>query len=139
MASASHNIECVGVVKHHPKLSAVWIGSAVELVKTGASLPRWQGESQPLLCDLYSLLLSCAFVTRLYTLIDPVLAFIKAFCLHGSSENLKMAALSKFDSIVMSKAKEALWDSECSSLLTKAGLCFQQHRGSGKEPKQLLT
>ena len=65
-------------------------------------------------------------------LIGPVLAFIKAFCLHGSSENLKMAALSKFDSIVMSKAKEALWDSECLSLLTKAGLCFQQRCGSGK-------
>ena len=32
----------------------------------------------------------------------------------------------------MSKAKEALWDSECSSLLTKAGICFQQHHGSGK-------
>jgi len=60
-------------------------------------------------------------------LIDPVLAFIKAFRLRGSSENLKMAALSKFD-----KAKEALWDSEGSSLLTKAGLCFQQCRGSGK-------
>ena len=104
----------------------------MDLVKTAASLLRWQGESQSLLCDLYSLLLSCAFVTRLYMLIDPVLAFIKAFRLRGSSENLKMAALSKFDSIVMSKAKEALWDSECSSLLTKAGLCFQQRRGSWK-------
>jgi len=38
-----------------------------------------------------------------------------------------------FDSIVTSKATEAPWDSECSSLLTKAGLCFQQHRGSGEE------
>jgi len=104
----------------------------VDLVKTAASLPRWQGESQPLLCDLYSLLLSCAFVTRLYMLIDPMLAFIKAFRLRGSSENLKLAALSKFDSIAMSKAKEALWDSACSSLLTKVGICFQQHRGSGK-------
>jgi len=65
-------------------------------------------------------------------LIDPMLAFIKAFRLRGSSEKPKMAALSKFDSIVMSKAKEALWDSECSSLFTKAALCFQQCHGSGK-------
>ena len=76
MALANHDIECVGVVKRQPELGAVWIGSAVDLVKTAASLPRWQGESQPLLCDLYSLLLSCAFVTRLYMLIDPVLALI---------------------------------------------------------------
>ena len=63
---------------------------------------------------------------------DPVLAFIKAFHLRGSSSNLKLAALSKFDSVVMSKAKKALWDSDCSSLLTAAGLSFQQCRGSEK-------
>ena len=65
-------------------------------------------------------------------LCDPVLAFIKAFRLRGSSSNLKLAALSKFDSVVMCKAKKALWDSDCSSLLTVAGLSYQQRRGSEK-------
>ena len=37
-----------------------------------------------------------------------------------------------FDSVVMSKAKKALWDSDCSSLLTAAGLSYQQRRGSEK-------
>ena len=32
----------------------------------------------------------------------------------------------------MSKAKKALWDSDCSSLLTAAGLSFQQRHGSEK-------
>ena len=32
----------------------------------------------------------------------------------------------------MSKAKKALWDSDCSSLLTAAGLSYQQRRGSEK-------
>ena len=50
-----------------------------------------------------------------------------------------MAALSKLDSILMSKAKEALGDSECSTLLTKAGLVFNSIVGLGSEPKQLLT
>ena len=46
--------------------------------------------------------------------------------------NLKLAALSKFDSVVMSKVKKALWDSDCSSLLTAAGLSYQQRRRSEK-------
>ena len=68
---------------------------------------------------------SSALSVKLFSsvmLCDPVLAFIKAFRLRGSSSNLKLAALSKFDSVVMSKAKKALWDSDCSSLLTAAGL-----------------
>ena len=32
----------------------------------------------------------------------------------------------------MSKAKKALWDSDCSSLLTAAGLSYQQRRRSEK-------
>ena len=63
---------------------------------------------------------------------DPVLAFIKGFRLRGSLENLKRAALSKFDSVLMSKAKRALWESECSSILSAAGLTFQSRRGSEK-------
>ena len=46
-------------------------------------------------------LLLCCFVM----LRDPVL--LKAHHLRGSSSNLKIAALSKFDSVVMNKAKKA--------------------------------
>ena len=38
--------------------------------------------------------------------------------------NLKIATLSKFDSLVTSKAKKALWDSRCSNLLSNAGLSY---------------
>ena len=48
------------------------------------------------------------------------------------SSNLKLAAFSKFDSVVMSKANKALWDSDCSSLLTAAGLSYQECHGSQK-------
>ena len=63
---------------------------------------------------------------------DPVLAFIKAYRLRGLSSNLKIAALSKFDSVVMSKAKKAWWESDCSNFLSTAGLSYQQRRGSEK-------
>ena len=66
---------------------------------------------------------------------DPVLAFIKAHRLQGSSSNLKIAALSKFDSVVMSKAKKALWESDCSNFLSTAGLSYQQRCGSEKWSK----
>ena len=49
--------------------------------------------------------------------------------------NLKLAALPKFDSVVISKAKKALWDSDCSSLLTATGLSYQQRRGSEKRSR----
>ena len=52
--------------------------------------------------------------------------------MRGSSENLKRAALSKFDSALMSQAKKALWESECSSILSAAGLTDQSRRGSEK-------
>ena len=64
-------------------------------------------------------------------LTDPVLAFIKGFRLRGSSENLRRAALSKFDCVlIMSKAKRVLWDLECSSIVSAAGLTFQSRRAS---------
>ncbi len=45
-------------------------------------------------------------------LVDPVLAFIKAYRLRGSIESLKSSALSKFDDVLMCKAKKALWNFE---------------------------
>ena len=62
-------------------------------------------------------------------LIDPVLAFIKAYRLHGSTECLKSAATSKFDDVLMCKAKKSLWDAR-EDVLSAAGLAYQSRRGS---------
>ena len=71
-------------------------------------------------------------------LCDPVLAFIKAFRLRGSADNLKRAALSKFDSVLLCKAKKELWDSvECKSTLYDAGLSFRSRRVSEKRSQAM--
>ena len=71
-------------------------------------------------------------------LCDPVLAFIKAFRLRGSADNLKRAALSKFDSVLLCKAKKELWDSvECKSTLHDAGLSFRSRRVSEKRSQAM--
>ena len=62
-------------------------------------------------------------------LIDPVLAFIKAYRLRGSTECLKSAATSKFDDVLMCKAKKSLWDAR-EDVLSAAGLAYQSRRGS---------
>ena len=64
-------------------------------------------------------------------IIDPVLAFIKAFRLRGDRESLRLAACSRFDTVMVSAAKKKLWES-CSSDLRESGLTFQLHRGSEK-------
>ena len=81
--------------------------------------------------------LSVAKSVSVHMLCDPVLTFIKAYHLRGSSSNLEFAALSKFDSVAMSKFKKALWDSDCCSLLTAASLSYQQRRESENGPKLL--
>ena len=62
-------------------------------------------------------------------LIDPVLAFIKAYRLLGSTECLKSVATSKFDDVLMCKAKKSLWDAREDGL-SAAGLVYQSRRGS---------
>lgn len=74
-----------------------------------------------------------SFISCVSTMLcDPVLAFIKAYRLRGSAESLKHAALAKFDSALMCKAKKGLWGSECATSLTEAGLSFHPRRGSEK-------
>ena len=65
-------------------------------------------------------------------LCDPVLAFVKSFRLKGSTDSLRHAALSKFDSVLLGQAIKALWDSDCSGKLSEAGLSFHPRRDSGK-------
>ena len=65
-------------------------------------------------------------------LCNPVLAFIKAFHLRGSVDTLKRAALAKFDSVLLCKAKKDLWESDCSTILCDAGLSLRIRRDSEK-------
>ena len=66
-------------------------------------------------------------------LINPVLAFIKAFRLHGSSEKLKHSTLCKFDSVIMVGAQKVLWERpEVAETLRAAGVTFQARHGSDK-------
>ena len=64
-------------------------------------------------------------------LIDPVLAFIKAFRLKGDNVKLKQAVISRFDSLSLSTAHRLLWDT-CGSDLELLGLSFHQRRASEK-------
>ena len=63
---------------------------------------------------------------------NPVLAFIKAFRLHGSIDKLKHSALSKFDAVLIVSAQKALWDcTDVSKSLNDAGISHVR-RGSDK-------
>ncbi len=79
-----------------------------------------------------------AFLAHVIMLADPVLAFIKAFRLRDSAENLKRAAHSKFDEVVMCKAKTAVWDSVCYEFLSAAGLICQSHFEDLRSGRRLL-
>ena len=72
------------------------------------------------------------FPALIRMLCNPVLAFIKAFRLRGSIDSLKRAALAKFDSVLLCKAKKELWESDCSTILCDAGLSFRIRRDSEK-------
>ena len=65
-------------------------------------------------------------------LCNPVLAFIKAFRLRGSVDSLKRAALSKFDSVLLCKAKRELWESDCSTILSDTSLSLRFRQDSEK-------
>ena len=59
------------------------------------------------------------FPAQTIMLCNPVLAFIKAF---RSVDTLKRAALAKFDSVPLCKAKKDLWESDYSTTICDAGL-----------------
>ena len=65
------------------------------------------------------------------SLIDPVLAFIKANRLRGDSASLKQSVCSSFDSFTLSSAHKHLWD-YCSKELEQLGLPYHARRGSDK-------
>ena len=62
---------------------------------------------------------------------DPVLAFVKVFCLRGDSDGLKQSALEHFDSVSLATAKKTLWDA-CKSDLEAAELTYHVRQGSEK-------
>ena len=65
------------------------------------------------------------------SLIDPVLAYIKAYRLKGDSAGLKQSVCSSFDSSALSSAHRRLWD-YCSKELEQLGLPYHARRGSDK-------
>jgi len=69
-------------------------------------------------------------------LINPVLAYVKAFRLRGDSDSLKHAALGKFAPAILAEAKRILWD-KCS--LSSLGLPLTSRRTTEKSLRQLLT
>ena len=64
-------------------------------------------------------------------LVNPVLAFIKAFRLQGDIVTIKRSVCEKFPSEVVEMAKKALWD-HCGSVLEAASLPFHIRRDSEK-------
>ena len=67
--------------------------------------------------DISQLLLVTPVMDSL--LVNPVLAYVKAFRLRGDSDSLKHAALGKFAPALLAEAKKILWD-KCS--LSSLGL-----------------
>ena len=64
-------------------------------------------------------------------LIDPVLAFIKAYRLKGDKLGLKQAVLSAFDPTILARAHKNLWDF-CKDNLVHLGLSYHARRSSEK-------
>ena len=66
-----------------------------------------------------------------FRLIDPVLAFIKAYRLKGDKLGLKQAVLSTFDPTSLRSSHKLLWDF-CRDDLQQTGLTYYSRRGSEK-------
>ena len=65
-------------------------------------------------------------------LINPVLAFVKAFRLKGDNTSLKSAIATRFDTGVLSSAIKALWDFSGPDL-SRLGLTYQSRRNADKQ------
>ena len=95
--------------------------SSIGLVtsKSGTASPRQQSPAR---------LASCHFSLPL---IDPGLAFIKAYRLKGDVVGLKQAVLARFDSASLGTSHKLLWDT-CGEDLEQLGMPFRARRGSDK-------
>ena len=71
------------------------------------------------------------------SIVDPVLSFIKAFCLRGDVDSLKRIIVDHFSSSSVEASKRSLWGS-CYYLLDKLGLPHVTRRDSDKR-SQLLA
>ena len=65
-------------------------------------------------------------------LVNPVLAFVKAFRLKGDNESLKSAIASWFDAGVVSLAVRALWDFSGNDL-SRLGFVYHSRRNTDKQ------
>ena len=64
-------------------------------------------------------------------IIDPVLAFVKAYCLKGNTVGLKQAVFSHFDPSCLNNVHKLLWNTS-GDILEQMGLPYHARRGSDK-------
>ena len=69
---------------------------------------------------------------------DPVVAFVKAFCLRGDKDALMQAITESFDIAAVAEVKKKLWNT-CKQDLLHTGLTFQSRRGCENTHSLLLT
>ena len=67
--------------------------------------------------------------TNCTSVVDPVLAFIKAYRLKGDTDSLRRVVKDHFSSAHVENAKRLLWDS-CGQLLEEVNLPFYARRDS---------
>ena len=65
-------------------------------------------------------------------LINPVLTFVKAFCLKGDNASLKSVIASRFDAATVSLAVKALWEFSGNDL-SRLGLVYHSRRNTDKQ------
>lgn len=71
---------------------------------------------------------SCDLATPL---VNPLLAFVKAYKLRGDNLGIKQAVLSSFDEVSIASAYRILWDS-CKAQLEHLGMQYHQRRTTDK-------
>ena len=71
-------------------------------------------------------------------IVDPILAFIKAYRLKGDNQSLKKVISDRFDFSALEEAKRKLWV-ECEQALNEVGLVSQRRRSAIKYLEDILA
>ncbi len=71
-------------------------------------------------------------------IVDPILAFIKAYRLKGDNESLKKVISDRFDISALEEAKRKLWG-DCEHALSEEGLVSQRRRSAIKHLEDILA
>ena len=101
------------------------------LSSLGTSISSSQSRSQSQISEISNEAASSNLHVCVMPLIDPILAFIKAYRLRGNISNLKQLVASHFDISSLTDAQKLLWD-HCGELLKELGLSFHTRRNTDK-------